>query len=377
MHSHFSTHHRAKSPSYDEIVSRSRGHAIENYAFQGTKLDISKEMPGRSVFSLSNTDKGISMNYSLNGFSKMFSVSLFGDGSVLGKIIPSDGDGLSFTWMKGLAHRYFEAGLTKSSYLGSFSLKMINPEIKGNISTGLSRERLHGCLQSVSSIALDRSLLRSGSKIPGLFSEVAKNPSRLKIGSYIDSALCRIPDYFNSGIFSASGVLQITPTCHLAGEGVFSISQYIKEKDSLKKDSTETAENSFSCLAKQYTSEVSSTFILSKIFDTWRGVGILHTPGPVGFIVEKVLDESVSLYGEVSMDYRNILAKSKALIESVGCAAGVAITAQNTVTRVSIASNGTATASSDISVGDGATLNLSGQVSLDGPLLGIGFTLAS
>lgn len=381
MFAHLTAHHRSKgkAPSYDEIVSRSRTHAIENYAFQGTKLDISKEMPGRSIFSLSNTDRGVSMNYSLNRFSKTFSISMFGDGSVLGKVSPSNGDGFTLTWMKGVAHRYFEAGITKSSSVGSLTLKVINPDLGENITNCFTRDSLHSKFKSISSIIPSKSALQQkGTEIGNrrIFGNLIQKPSISGITSSLEKGISKIPEGINGGIFSAAGVLQILPGFHLAGESVLSISKKTEESTS-PLSTARDIRSTWPSIAEQYAKEVSSTFIVSKIFDTWRAVGICHLPGPAGIIIEKALDESVSVHSEVSVDYRNILSKSKSFFESVGCAAGITITGETTVTRVSAASNGTATASSDIAVGEGATLNLSGQVSFDGPLLGIGFTLSS
>ncbi|KAI5192946.1 hypothetical protein NEMIN01_2306 [Nematocida minor] len=368
MFPYLSTAYKNRCPRYDDIISRSRSHSIDNYAFQGTKLDISKEILGKSVFSLSNTDRGVSMNYSLNSFSKLFSVSLFSDGSVLGKLSTSDGEGLSLTMMKGTGHKYFDIGFTKSCNYGSLSVKAINPDLECSSAT-FSKDRVKSVLKSLYSRVDKQSFsLQNISKIPSAFMQMSRDS--IDVNSYAHSGLSSLHKKFKGGMFSVSGVLQITPSLHLGNETVFSIS---RAKENLPKENLST----FSSLVEQYAKEASSTCILSKVFNTWRFVGIYHTAGPAGLTVEKTVDETVSLHTEVSLDYKSILEKTKPLLSTVSCVFGATISSPSVITRVSAGSNGAATVSSDISVDDGATLNLSAQVSTNGPLLGIGFTFAS
>ncbi|KAI5137625.1 hypothetical protein NEAUS07_2069 [Nematocida ausubeli] len=359
-------HEKDKCTTYKEIISNSKSNSPENYIFEGTKLDISKSLLNRSVITVSNTDKGLSMNYTMKNISKLFSASLFGDGSVLGKILPSDGTGLSLTYMHGSSNRYFDIGYTKTFKNYSFALSAVNPDLEIP-AVNFSAKEMH-----------PRAVLGrikeafSAENISGLMKEGLQDT---KITEKLKRKVSEVHKVVNGGIFSIASVARICPTMHIGHETIISFAKDSK----IPGGETKTVSSIFG----QYSAEIASTCIISKVFNTWRVLGLYHTTGPAGALIEKTLDESVSLYSEVSFDWRNILKrkekepKMENILQSLEASIGTTIYGDGNTTRVSAGSNGTVSVSSDISVGDGAALNLSGQISSNGPVLGIGFTFTS
>ncbi|KAI5165858.1 hypothetical protein NEIRO03_0832 [Nematocida sp. AWRm78] len=360
-------HERNTCETYKEIINTSKQNSPENYIFEGTKLDISKVLLNRSVITVSNTDRGISMNYTMKSPSKLFSASVFGDGSVLGKIIPTKEEGLSLTCMRGAANNYFDIGYTKLFKRWSVSLSAINPDVE------LSKADFYTKQINPSGMLKD---LKEKWKANTLSQLLSISPQKINISEKLHSGLLEAHRRVNGGIFTISSVLKLSPTLHIGQETILSVS---KSGLAPENDSSPT----FSSLIQKYSKEIASTCIISKVFDSWRVLGIYHTAGPAGALIEKSIDESLSLHGEVSIDWRNILKSTEkvpslpTVLQSIGGAIGTTIYGPGATTRVTASSNGAVSVSSDITIGDGASLNLSGQISSNGPLLGIGFTFSS
>ncbi|KAH9386975.1 uncharacterized protein NEMAJ01_1871 [Nematocida major] len=359
-----------KCPGYEELIGASRKNSAENYAFHGTKLDISKEIFGNSIFTVSNTERGLSVNYSVGGISRVFSASVFSDGSVLGKISPAPGhSGMAVSCMRGPETQYFDVGLEKALKRAAFSVKAVNPSVEIP-SLEIPGGKLSACFQHLRSShsSLRGTLQKFSGEISRAISEIPSGSGGLR--SCMKEGAFRACRLFRGGVFSATSVLEVAPSLHLGVETVFSLAR--------KEPGKETSGEETGLLRgfSAYAREAAATCIVSKAFETWRLLGIYHTSGNAGFFAEKRLDEAVSLHSELSVDWRKVL-KTGPFWESVGFAVGTVIRGPGSTTHVTAGSNGVVTASSDIPVGDGAVLNLSTQVSTGSPLLGIGFTFTS
>lgn len=357
-------------PSYDDLINRSRIGSPDNYIFQGTKLDISKSVLGSSVFTLSNTDRGLSMNYSLNDFSHLLSLSVFGDGSVLGKISPAHSSGLFFTSMAGGSSKYFDFGFTKAVKNISVSVKIINPNLEMN--NILSGEQVKAYLKKLKEIPKHKIDVKSVGIKSTLFSGYSglrNYKNSFDLNRSVSYGLEKVHSVLADGILSVSSLMQLRADLHIGHETVISLAR-VPESASKNKI------NSISQLMQRYTQEIATTCVISKAFETCRLLGIYHTSGTIGMIVEKAVDAAVTLHSEVSVDWKSAVKKTQPLLECIGATVGTTITGPETTTRVTAGTNGTVSACSDITVGDGAVLNLSTQISPSGPLVGIGFTFS-
>ncbi|KAI5190626.1 hypothetical protein NECID01_1067 [Nematocida sp. AWRm77] len=333
------------SPTYDQLSNRTRSLYAATHMFRGTKLDLTKEISRKSFFTLSNTESGLSLNYVLNTAKRLFTVSVYSNGSVLGKLAPtSEQGGLSLTCMKSSGTSYIDLDLSRSWSQGSFSLKAINPEFSANPNWKFS-----SILTSISEINKE-SLAQQGSRI--------KKTMELSAKELKDVFVNRVQEHgkgFKGGVFSISGVLQPLPSVHFGMEHLLSVDNI---QNALKKT-------------------VVSTYLGSKAFSSWRIMGVFQSTGKVGVSVEKEVDDSLTVYSDFFIDTHKLQRNTKAVFNSITGIMGASISGHSSTTKVGVCTNGTVEAVSDIAIGDGASLNLSTQLSSGGSQIGLGFTIVS
>ncbi|KAI5171518.1 hypothetical protein NEFER03_0840 [Nematocida sp. LUAm3] len=333
---------KGASPFYDEMMSRSKGQKIRNYVFKGHKLDIAKEMFGNSVFSLSNSENGINANYTLNWLKNVFSVGLYANGSFLGKVMPGkETGGLFGTYMNIPGEEgYFDAGYMRANEYGSISVKIINPKIE-KVFLSKTKKKFYSCIGESS-----------------FFSKKFSLPEKSKVSKFLrESKSC-----IEEGMVSSSIVGRLSSSLHF---GVESILSFQKSRTSEEKLSS-------------YRTGMVHTFILEKIFSSWNVLGLIQSTGQVGGFMQKAYDDSLIFSSEVLLDAKQMLQRKKLSMEAVKAAVGLSVIGESATTRVSIDTYGTLEVVSDIQIGEGASLNISGQL-LEGTetILGIGFTMTA
>lgn len=333
------------SPTYDQLVNRTRALYAASHMFRGTKLDLTKEVGRTSVFTLSNTEHGMSLNYVLNGASQLFTVSVYSNGSILGKITPAqDTGGTSLTYMKSPNSAYLDFDLTKSGSLGSLTLKVINPEFDYN-----PKEQFSLLLSSISAISRE-SLAQQRDKLRQALS--------LPAGAIRDGLSRQFRQQrqkFRGGVFGLGGVLQATPSLHFGMEHLLSVDQ----------------------IQASFKRHLVSTYLASKAFANYRVMALFQSTGKAGLSVEKTLDDAVTLYSDFFVDVRRLKRTAASFFNSTTGVVGISILGYSASTKVSASTDGTVDAVSDITLADGASLNLSTQITAGGSQIGVGFTIVS
>ncbi|KAI5180255.1 hypothetical protein NEOKW01_0584 [Nematocida sp. AWRm80] len=363
------------SPSYSALLNKSRGYYSSTYLFKGTKIDISKELFDRSVFSLSNGEDGLGINYSIGVSDKVLSGSAFGNGTLVGKITNNDArGGFSITAVSsGKDTTYLDIEYTRSCEYGSFTLKMINPKLEPSVETKLkeSLSKVRNTFTTTLKRTKEQPHTPTTTNSPS--TERLSTKDTYTLDSITDIAhsckgfITNIPNLKNTllnratslkntireGIFSAGGVLQLTPTMHLGIESILSLD---KQKDN-------------------HLKKIITTGILSKMYNTWRVLGLIQTTGNIGLAIEKTLDDYIVMYTDVFIDALGYKNKQVDLFNSITGIAGLSITGHHITTRVSASTEGILGVCSDISVSDGAQLNVGAELSSEGTQLGLGISL--
>lgn len=329
-------------PTYEEIISRGRAHQTNNYLFRGAKLDIAKEMFGHSVLSLSNTDRGLNMNYSTNSLKRALSLTLYENGSILAKVSsPGEGSGVSAMYMCTPGEReYIEIGARKSLRRATVAFRALGPYFSINGKQGL--------------VPVVKDIFQETK-------DIAKKGSVRDIRSIAAESGRKIFKSLEEGIFTVSAVVQATPSFHLAMEHILSV----QRKD--MNGSWPKYNRSFisACLAK-------------KSFSTWSVMGMLQSTGRAEAVLEKEVEEGITMCGEVSLETGAVIRKKVSIWEAVAGKISLSIAGYRANTRVGVSTDGVLSAVSDIFIGDGASLNASAQISSTGePVLGLGFTMTA
>jgi len=333
-----------ESPTYDQLRNRSRMLHTQSFAFSGTKLDLTKGAFGNSVFTLSNTPQGLSMNYVLNALRHAMTFSVYSNGSVLGKISPNAAGGASFTWMKSPDRPlYFDLEVTKTSSIGSLTLKAIRPEIDKEV---FDVQALYN--------AVSNGKTKRAPEHAQKIKEAAEQPGDVAGALRNRAAKCReIFKVLKGGVFSGSAVAQLSSTLHAGVEHIVSLDK----------------------IRDAYHQNALSSCFIAKAFGSWRVLAALQSTGRAEIAVEKALENSVTLFADLSMDVREIRRRKSSIMDSAVGIAGMSVTGYSVSTKVSASTEGVVGAVSDVCIADGAMLNLSAQVSSVGSQIGVGFTI--
>lgn len=428
----------AHAPTYDEIINRTRSMYTENFLFSGTKFELSRSVSPSSFFSLTNTDQGLCLNYHHSAAKNTGSFSVYSNGTILGKLARyCPGGNTAMTLMRSPVSTYFDLTLNKTAPFGSFGVKIINPEFDladqarriraGPFGSGVSdalagirgigqggapwfRQKLESayasrCDFSSPLMSLTRNLTRnlksklSRSLVADISSGIRSGLRDLRSTRLAYSGL---EQALKKGIFVANGVLQLTPTLHLGMEQVLDINIADAETADILEPQTadilkgkpdgnvEVSSSSPHIAPKIVQTSVFSTYTLSKVFGAVRLLWTCQSTGKIGMSVEKSLGE-MRLYADGFLDVH----QARMLGISAGphsrpggrigiypelarCISGVmgsSVEGDGVSTKVSAASDGTVSATSDILLGDGAYLNLSTQLGPGGTQVGIGITI--
>ncbi|OAG31206.1 hypothetical protein NEDG_01619 [Nematocida displodere] len=391
--------------SFDRLMNRNKELHNDNFLFSGIKLDIEKDLSKHTNLSISKNDHGMSVNYAIKRAREILKVSLYGNGAVASKFIKeSDTGNGSITFMKSHTNSYFDMDVTRYFSLGSITVKVINPEIDwsgvaapaASTETGAENGEKDVSAKKPSASASKESSPKSipaptqtmAEQIKARTQRICKESmavlkqAGIAVGSGLTSAevyrhayaagiktitqaspseikneLCArvkgAASRFKSGILVGSVLVPLTPSMHLGGEWLLSLDR--------------THDTPRQCLV--------TTCILSKAFKTWRMLGSAQNTGKVGLSMEKEIDESTTMYTDVYFDVQGFRHQVASLADSVSGVVGAVVSGYNASTKVSASTDGVISAVSDIRVGDGATLNLSTILSLEGSRVGIGFNL--
>ncbi|KAI5186570.1 hypothetical protein NEHOM01_1556 [Nematocida homosporus] len=338
------------SPTYDQIVSRSKLHLTSNYLFSGTKLDLAKGVFKNGSISLSNSEHGLNLNYTLATWQRSLAATIYGNGAILGKIMPgNDDNGMFATYMKTPGEKeYLEVGGVRSWGWGAMSVKVLAPEFRLDKAEGVA--------------AVSKVLFQEQSRVFGKLlgpRHNFKNISWLGIHQNVTGILGRVKESFQEGLFSGSAVLSILPSFQVGMEHLFSLQ---------KKGGAESSGFSMGRV---------STYIARKTCARGSVLGMVQSTGVVGLSMERELEDGPVVYADVSMDVAGVRSKTKALMSAMSGSMGLFVPGATANTRVGLSTDGTIAAVSDIQVGDGASLNLSAQLTAAGAsILGLGFTVS-